>query len=454
MRTEKDQSHVTEKILQLTLEIIYLLTGKHYGPLNDSSQKEHLHVPDQSKSQSPIMEPSLPSLIANEKNDMKILGATNKITELLMGEVPIRCQDVAVYFSMEEWEYIVGHNGHYKEVMMGNQLPVTLLDGSSNSNPPVGCTGSLHTEDSTEKEHNISSDFNDEDIFIIKVEDDDERAYGKGVQESKHEELPVQATKQESEEDGSHFQCTSENIPIICLDEDAEDDDLTNSSEENFISPNLQHGHHEPDLSLDPSTHKRHFHNYAHSSEENFISPNPHHGHHEPDLSLDPPTCKKHFHNYAHPITNYRSQREGDMSLHSDCNEHVIQNDNVSLHQRTQINSKRFQCNECGKCFTQTSHLVTHQRIHTGEKPHSCPVCGKCFNDKSYLVTHKKIHTGEKPYSCPDCGKSFAKRSNLVRHQRIHTGEKPYSCTQCGKCFTWKPSLLYHQMKHSRAISC
>ncbi|XP_018424873.1 PREDICTED: gastrula zinc finger protein XlCGF48.2-like [Nanorana parkeri] len=85
-----DKSHVTERILSLTLEIIYLLTGEGYTVVNKSSSQvtpgSHPHLPGRS----------------TRINSKKILEVTNKIIELLTGEVPIRYQDVTVYFSMEE----------------------------------------------------------------------------------------------------------------------------------------------------------------------------------------------------------------------------------------------------------------------------------------------------------------------------------------------------------------
>ncbi|XP_073519106.1 oocyte zinc finger protein XlCOF7.2-like [Phyllobates terribilis] len=72
-----------------------------------------------------IMGPPSHPLIHEDINDQKILELTYKMIELLTGEVPIRCQDVAVYFSMEEWEYLERQKDLYKDVMMEVPQPLT-----------------------------------------------------------------------------------------------------------------------------------------------------------------------------------------------------------------------------------------------------------------------------------------------------------------------------------------
>uniref|UniRef100_A0A5F9CJD9 Uncharacterized protein n=1 Tax=Oryctolagus cuniculus TaxID=9986 RepID=A0A5F9CJD9_RABIT len=108
-----------------------------------------------------------------------------------------------------------------------------------------------------------------------------------------------------------------------------------------------------------------------------------------------------------------------------------------------------YECNDCRKAFGQKSVLRKHQQIHTGEKPHKCNDCGKAFGRKSALIIHQRIHTGEKPHKCNDCGKAFGRKSNLIMHQRIHTGEKPHKCNDCGKAFIQKSHLIMHQRIHT-----
>ncbi|XP_040177217.1 gastrula zinc finger protein XlCGF53.1-like [Rana temporaria] len=74
MRLEEYPSHMTETILNLALEIIYLLTGENFPPVKSG---DHLT----------ITVPSSHLLKPKKNNEKKIVEVTNKIIVLLTGEV-------------------------------------------------------------------------------------------------------------------------------------------------------------------------------------------------------------------------------------------------------------------------------------------------------------------------------------------------------------------------------
>ncbi|XP_068114485.1 gastrula zinc finger protein XlCGF53.1-like [Hyperolius riggenbachi] len=152
---EKDRNHMTKEILNLTLEIIYLLTGEDYVPVRKSS----VHITRSMSarvsggwSKGPILDAATHSPTPESHNDKKILEVTNKIIELLTGEVPMRYQDVTVYFSMEEWQYIEGHKDLYKDIIMKTELPLktkavqgsndTEVEKQNMSSPPPSVNSS------------------------------------------------------------------------------------------------------------------------------------------------------------------------------------------------------------------------------------------------------------------------------------------------------------------------
>uniref|UniRef100_K7GIB7 Uncharacterized protein n=1 Tax=Pelodiscus sinensis TaxID=13735 RepID=K7GIB7_PELSI len=125
-------------------------------------------------------------------------------------------------------------------------------------------------------------------------------------------------------------------------------------------------------------------------------------------------------------------------------------------HERAQAGRKPISCSDCGKSFSRRSNLVSHRRTHTGEKPFSCSECGKSFSDRSYFVRHRRDHTTsiiEKPFSCSHCGKSFSQRLHLVRYRKTHMQEtnfkpKPFSCSHCGKSFSQRLHLVRYRKTH------
>ncbi|XP_075697410.1 uncharacterized protein LOC142663001 [Rhinoderma darwinii] len=452
---DKNRNGMTERILNLTLEMIYLLTGEDYivvkkrteegegwsrnqVPITMSPPQSLIHKKDQeildltnkitelltgedntevkkrteegegwSRNQVPITMSPPQSLI--HKKDQEILDLTNKITELLTGEVPIRCQDVTVHFSMEEWEYIEGHKDQYDDIM---DNPTTTSPVEPNKEEtPERYPSPLYSKNDPEENRNVPQDHQVTHLTDIKTEDirEAEEETHEDVTPCKEEEIPI---------DISTDKCTK-NVAghLLLLSPDYEEkssiitEDNCGKPSTTLFTTNTLFVLHSGNLSTDPTNHK------------------------EPSSGQS---------QIVKQITGYKWRK---IFTCSECGKHFKSKYILSMHERSHTDERPFSCSECEKCYRRKSHLTVHYKRHTGEKPYSCSECGKCFIQKSVLVQHQRIHTGEKPFLCSECGKCFGQKYDLLNHRLIHTGEKPFSCSVCGKCYNHRSALAQHKKR-------
>ncbi|XP_077111894.1 uncharacterized protein LOC143767442 [Ranitomeya variabilis] len=472
-RMDRDRDKMVERILHLTLEILFRITGEDYTVVKKNSSERCQDPVSEGwgRPLSPILRPPPYPLIHEDINDQKILELAYKMIELLTGEVTVRCQDVTIYFSMEEWEYLEGHKDLYKDVMMEVPEPLTSPVLSSERITPERCPRPLLPQDCKQENPNAPQDHQGEDLIHINTIETHVRG--------------DERCKEETSKDNCPGDCiTSTKAHLISSDWKTDDHQITQITYKEHVSiPDNPSALHSKDLSSDPfqqvlssdSLEKNNRRDVDHERSEKsqtearkfscsecgkcFTTSSKlatHQRIHTEEKPYSCSICGTIFNRYWNLIRHERNHKGEKPFSCIECGKGFLQKSNLSQHQKCHTREKPYSCSECEKCFKRKSGLIKHQRVHTGEKPFLCAECGKCFSQNSLLAKHLRCHTGEKPYSCLECGKCFSQKSTLVDHQKIHTGEKPFSCLECGKCFSKKSHLIGHQRSHTgeKPFSC
>ncbi|XP_073517744.1 uncharacterized protein [Phyllobates terribilis] len=443
-KMDMDRDKMVERILHLTLEILFRLTGEDYTVVKKtSSERCQAPVSEECRRPKSPNTGSPPHPLIHKNISDQILELTYKMIELLTGEVPIRCQDVTVYFSMEEWEYLEGHKDLYKDAMMEVPQPLASPALSSKRTTPERCPRPLLPQNCKQEDPNVPQDHQSKDLTHINTTETYVRGYERCKEEIPTDNRPGDCTRRSEGQLTSIFRSDDLEIPQDTI-------------EVNAISPDLPSSRHSKDLSSDPMKQVLSSDSLP-TTKENQT--------HKISIKKQTDTnAKKPFsrseHGDSFPLEKsflkHQKIHTAERFLCPKCGKCFNKKSNLVSHQSSHKEEKSFSCSECGKCFAEKSSLSKHQRTHTGVKPFSCSLCGKCFTEKSTLVTHLRTRTGEKPFPCTDCGKCFAQKAQFVKHQRNHTGEKPFSCSECEKCFSQKSDLDKHQRTHTgeKPFSC
>ncbi|XP_069610906.1 oocyte zinc finger protein XlCOF8.4-like [Ranitomeya imitator] len=370
------RKEIAKRLLNLTLEILFQLTREDYTVVKKTSSERCQDRVSEGRGRplSPITGPPPYPLIHEDINDQKILELTNKMIELLTGEVPIRCQDVAVYLSMEEWEYLEEHKDQYKDVIV--EVPQRLTS-------PGDHIRSL-------KKYGMSTDFT---------------ADHRGVPQNTYKpQVIIPSTP-----------AATHNVYKLCYPVQVVfvPNSLQTVNQIKNQNKDVEHQR------IQPRETSCSFLQMSCVPEESNVR---NEKNHTVEKTFQCSKCGKCFADQSSLDLHQRIHiREKRFSC-SECGKCFKQKSDLVIHQRIHTGEKPYSCSECGRSFNQKTHLNRHRSVHTGVKPYSCLKCGKCFAQKSVFELHERRHTGEKPFSCSECGKCFYANSLLATHLKIHIG--------------------------------
>ncbi|XP_075070757.1 uncharacterized protein LOC142159851 [Mixophyes fleayi] len=499
---DPNRSHMTG-VLNLTVEIIYMLTGEDYTVVKKTSGRNdtHSNSPEGlSRAQSPIMEPPPHSLIHERNNDQRILELTNKIIHLLTGEV---------------WQYLEGQKNLYKYVMMDNQLLTSMdLSETRNEKEPISWEEENLTDTDIDTPTNLtqctSTHIKEESALCEEGNLTDTDSYTPR-DHTQYTSTPIKEESVSCEEgnlshtdiytptdDAQNLSTHIKEESVLREQGNLPDTDSYSSTEHRDMYYTLTHI--QGNNGEDCNTHK---------FEDNCISSISDHVEQQTENKV---ACKSLL------IINQRPHKGKEHYSHSDHGSCFSDQSNFAKRQKHHPWKKLFTCTRCHRHFSTRLGLFRHQIIHLGQERklekatdialdhtiaasavvqrngtspvptsdvcklrtnttdgiyHGCPhqnsfvtnsddvdnreinkavcvECGEVLTFKPRPISQQSIHTEGTQYSCSECGKCFCNNSHLIIHQRIHTGEKPFGCLACGKRFATKSTLVIHQRIHTR----
>ncbi|XP_068115124.1 zinc finger protein 569-like [Hyperolius riggenbachi] len=477
--TDKEKSRMIERIINLTLDILYLLTEEDYIVLKMSCGRvTHSSNPcilgGFGRTQTQITESNPQSQVSVRSTNKQILQLVSQITELLAGEEGTASVMEQSYMSMA--------------IKVEKEPCLTSQVGSRNGSSQERCTSPLYSSDRVEKQLDNShkkDQSQNSAVFCMKKEEAERQMpesdiRNRGIPQQRRspqrnprpqpppvspgilhviddfqedEDSVVDLLDEELSEDEDISADLSTGwspvksplLSVIKIGEDGEEETpkyitrrpvLSTSEGEGQNTEASTHKTTAWEITADGTVHGICFGDLGPSqnikTEDNEIE--------SPDIQEVPVSDK---------LEGVPQDILKKTFTCMDCGRYFLSSEQLRSHYKVHTGEAPFSCMACGTSFSSSEELGEHLKAHPPEL-FACSQCGKCFTIKANLIAHRRVHAGDKPFVCAECGRRFALRSSLEIHLQIHALEKPYPCPLCGKGFTTSARLAVHQTTHTR----
>ncbi|KAM3912488.1 oocyte zinc finger protein XlCOF7.1-like [Leptodactylus fuscus] len=411
----KMKKQMAEKILNHALGIIYLLTGEEYVIVKKNSPHSPMH--------------------------------------LLPGQIPVKCGDISIYFSMEEWDYIEEHKDHYQNMVLEEGISLDRCSGPFKNSFNIVFLGEEKLSEKEMADVSVSKETAADGSGNRSLAEESQRSSQDGaiVDDTSipHGNSSIASSVCDL---GSHssscpqWECEmwTVNDNIISKDLTKKKSPTQKKKQKNSVTGTQK------EVTVNGAKIPKSAHLCEHCG-QCFVDRSHLVGHkrrHMGEKSFICNECDKQFAHKSHLLSHQRSHTGDTCYWCGDCGIFYTYKSQLIAHQRTHREDLFYRCDVCDQKFDFRCLLLVHQQIHTGLKPHQCHECGERFTYRSGLVVHERTHTGEKPHRCKDCGEHFSDGYSLITHQKVHRPEAAHKCPDCGKQFEYRASLIVHQRTH------